>query len=116
MGQHDVFHPDFFCFVDYTGETFEEYSLYEFYEYIDTDSMESIGGIGSGGSIPAESILIIGNANETDSFRIKYAILDGKGKNEYLQADQKAYEDDKGTFPEASDYAVSTGSVVITVP
>ena len=116
VGQHDVFHPDFFCFVDYTGAINEEYSLYEFYEYIDTDSMESIGGLGSGGSIPAESILIIGNANETDSFRIKFAILDGKGENEYLQADQKANEDDKGTFPEASDYAVSTGSVVITVP
>lgn len=115
-GQHDAFHPDFFCFVDYTGETSEEISLYEFYEYLEIDSMESFGGIGSGGGLPAESFLIIGNVNDTDSFKINLSLLDNKGENAYFEADQKAYEEDKGNFPDASDYAVSTGSVVITVP
>lgn len=113
-GQHDAFHPDFLCFVDYTGEKAEDLSLYETYEYADTDTMESAGEIGSGGGRPADSMLVIGNANDTDSFRITLSLLDGKGENEYSEAYHKAYEEDKGNFPCASDYAVSTGSVVIT--
>lgn len=113
-GEHDAFHPDFFCFVDYTGEDGANLSLYEYYEFIDTLTTESYGGIGSGGGIE-ESFLVIGNINETESFKITLSLLDGKGEKEYFESDRKAYEEDKGSFPSAADYALSTGSVVITV-
>ncbi|MBQ0037907.1 MAG: hypothetical protein KBS74_04460 [Clostridiales bacterium] len=113
-GEHDVYHPDFFCFVDYTGEDGANLSLYEYYEFIDTITAERYGGIGSGGGIE-ESFLIIGNINETESFKITLSLLDGKGEESYSEADRKAYEEDKGNFPSAADYALSTGSVVITV-
>lgn len=115
-GEHDAFHPDFFCFVDYTGEDSAElFSLYEYYEFIDTLTTESYGGVGSGGGYIEESFLIIGNINETESFKITLSLLDGKGEESYSEADRKAYEEDKGNFPSAADYALSTGSVVITV-
>lgn len=114
VGQCDAFHPDFFCFVDYVGEISENLSLYEYYEFIDID-MESIGGIGSGGGSIPNGFLIIGNVNKTEMFKITLSILDGKGEEAYFDADHKAYEEDKGDFPNASDYALSTGSVVIFV-
>ena len=115
-GPHDAFHPDFFCFVEYTGEKSEELSFYESYEYLDADSMESIDGIGSGGAAMEDCIMVIGNVNDSDAFRISLSVLDSEGEEAYFAADQKAYEDDKGDFPKASDYAVSTGSIVIIVP
>ena len=113
-GGHDDYHPDFFCFVDYSGDNEADFSMYEYYEFVDTDTLESIGGNGSGGGIE-ESFLIIGNINETESFKITLSLLDGKGEESYSEADRKAYEEDKGNFPSAADYALSTGSVVITV-
>ena len=105
-GKHDAFHPDFFCFVDYTGEGGANLSLYENYEFIDTLTTESYGGI-EFERIVEESFLVIGNMNETESFRIALSLLDSKGEAAYCEADRKTYS--------AEDYALSTGSVVIDV-
>ncbi len=115
VGQCDAFHPDYFCFVDYVGENSENLSLYEYYEFINIDSMDSIGGIGAGGGSIRDGFLIIGNLNKTEMFKITTYILDGKGEDAYFEAEHKAFEEDKGNFPNAYDYAVSTGSLVISL-
>lgn len=99
--------------MDYTGESTEKLALYEFYEYVDTDSGKSSGGIGAGGGAPSESFLVVGNMNGSESFRISLSLPDGKGESEYSDAGQNAMKDGKGGFPDASGYAVSTGSIVI---
>lgn len=114
-GEHDAYHPDFFCFVDYTGKDGANLSLYDYYEFIDTITAESYGGVGSGGGDIVKSFLVIGNMNETESFKITLSLLDGKGEEAYQEDDRKAYEEDKGNFPPVADYALSTGKVVITV-
>lgn len=114
-GEHDEFPPDFFCFVDYSGAETGNYSLYEQYEFVDTLTLERLGGVGSGGSSIPDSFFVIGNLNDTDSFEITMSILNSKGEDAFMEADRKAYEEDKGNFPQAMDYAISKGSVVITV-
>lgn len=114
-GEHDAYHSDFFCFVDYSGAETGNDSLYEYYEFVDTLTLERLGGIGSGGSSIPDSFFVIGNLNDTDSFEITMSILDSKGEDAFREADRKAYEEDKGNFPQAMDYAISKGSVVITV-
>ena len=100
--------------MDYTGEGGANLSLYENYEFIDTLTAESYGGIESERVIE-ESFLVIGNMNETESFRIALSLLDGKGEAAYYEAHRKSYEKDKNNFPSAADYALCTGSVEITV-
>ena len=114
-GEHDAYHPDFFCFVDYGGGETGNYSLYEHYEFVDTLTLERLGGIGSGGSSIPDSFFVIGNLNDADSFEIALSILDSKGEEAFMETDRKAYEEDKGNFPQAMDYAISKGSVVITI-
>jgi len=115
IGEHDAFHPDYLCFVDHTGKSTENISQYEYYEYVDSLTMESLGGIGSGGGYITDGFLVVGNLNDTDSFRITLSTLDSDGEEEYRMAEEKAYEEDKGEFPAVEDYAESAGSVVITV-
>ena len=104
-GKHDAFHPDFFCFVDYTGEAASGLSLYEYYEFTDTLTGENVGGIGSGGEEVGKSFLIVGNVNETELFKVTVSVLDGKGEETYLASDATS----------AAKYALSTGSAVIMV-
>ncbi|MSA01995.1 hypothetical protein GKG47_10825 [Lactonifactor sp. BIOML-A3] len=115
VGERDAFHPDFFCFVDYIGENSEELCLYESYAFIDTFSQERASEIGSGGGSIQDGFLVIGNVNDEESFKIDLSILDSHGEEAYFEADRKAYEEDKGNFPDASEYALSTSTVVITV-
>ncbi|MCQ2471132.1 MAG: hypothetical protein MJ147_03750 [Clostridia bacterium] len=114
-GVHDNYHPDFFCFIDYTGKKSSELSMYESYGFSNSPTKDSGGEVGSGGGYIKDSSLVIGNINDDDSFKITLSLLDGKGEEEYFEADSKAYKEDKGNFPSAADYALSKSSVVITV-
>lgn len=114
-GAHDVYHPDFFCFVDYTGAQSDEFFMYDYYEYIDCSTAQTLGGIGSGGGCMDGSFLVIGNINEAEQFQLTLSLLDGKGEDAYFDATDKALEADQGKFPAAAEFAFSTGRVVIAV-
>ncbi len=115
IGEHDSFHPDFFCFVDYTGQNAAGLFFYEDYKFIDTLTAKDCGGIGDGGGNVPESFLVVGNVNDGQSFNITLSILDSKGEAAYFAADDKACEKDQGNFPSAADYALVSGNAVITV-
>jgi len=114
-GKADSFHPDFFCFVEYTGDANETYAFYETYAFQNMTTGEQHGAVGSGGGGIPESFLVVGNLDLTDSFEIHMSILDEAGENEFRLAEQKAYEEDKGNFPSAEEFAISGGNVVITL-
>lgn len=115
ISSHDDFHPDYLCYVDYVGAIDEAYSQYENCEYLDTASGKSHGGMGAGGSTPKRSTLFIGNLNDDESMKITIGLLDEIAEQEYFNAENKAYQEDKGEFPKFSEYANVSGSIVITV-
>lgn len=114
-GEHDKFHPDFFCFVDYMGKRDDDISLYENYEYINRLTGEKLGGVGSGGAIPPAGFLVVGSLNESDSLIITLSILNSKAEEAWLRDDEQAWQEGKGEFPPVSDYALSTGRIEISL-
>lgn len=115
ISDHDEFHPDYLCYIDYVGDAAEGYSLYENCEYLDTASGESYWGNGSGGADIKKSTLFIGNLNDDESMRITIGLLDETAEQEYFAAQNKAYEEDEGNFPKFWDYANVSGSIMITI-
>jgi hypothetical protein len=103
----DDFHPDFLCFVDYTVEENSEWSLYREMDYIENTS-GNVAGLSSGGDIQT-SLLYIGNLNAGESFKITEGILDVAAEAEYSNAQDT---DDESSF---LDYALSSGSILITI-
>jgi len=111
----DEYHPDFLCYVDYIGEVRDEFQSYYNCEFIDNKSNKVSGGISSGGGSCDNNILFIGNLNNSDSFRITESFLDDAGTQSFREAEGRAYKADKGEFPSFTDYAISSGSVTITI-
>ncbi|MGN0395104.1 MAG: hypothetical protein ACI4EF_07060 [Coprococcus sp.] len=111
---HDDFHPDYLCYVDYTGEVKDELSFYNGAMYIDNENGEETGGTSSGGGY-IENRLYIGNLNDGESLKITAGVLDYDSEQAFLEAKYEAYESDKGEFPSYIDYAISYGSTVITI-
>lgn len=108
------FHPDFLCFVDYTGENKEEYICYNKAGF---QSLEQDGGYffdGSAGDI-RDSLLYIGNLDNDCLFNITMSILDSDAETKYTKAMQQAYEDAKGEFPEAEEFAETVGKLDIII-
>jgi hypothetical protein len=103
----DDFHPDFLCFVDYSGEENSEWSLYKQMDYIENTS-GVVAGLSSGGDIQT-SLLYIGNLNAGESIKITEGILDAAAEAEYSDTQATA---DESSF---SDYAISSGSTLITM-
>lgn len=112
---HDSFHPDFLCYVDYVGEADAELLMYEKSSYIEKVSDKEVFGKSSGGGSLSDGRLYIGNINDDEKFRITIGLLDEEAKQKFSEADSKAYEEDNGEFPDILDYATSAGSVTITI-
>lgn len=115
--QSDDFHPDFLCFVDYTGTNMEEYMCYrkagfqsvevkeeQFY----SDYDENSGDIRS-------DLLYIGNLDKGCRFNIIMSLLNDEAEIKYDEAIQHAYKEDKGMFPGAEEFADSVGTVSIII-
>ena len=110
----DNFHPDFLCFVDYIGTKKEGDMRYSKAGF---QSLEQDGGYlfdGSGGDIQS-SLLYIGNLDNDCLFNITMSILDSDAETKYTEAMQQAYEDDKGEFPDAEEFATSVGKIDIII-
>lgn len=110
----DSFHPDFLCFVEYIGTDKEKYVCY------DNAGFQAIGEekdhffVGSAGDI-TDCRLYIGYLEENYSFQISMSLLDQEAEQKYMEAEELAYKNDKGEFPEVEDFAVSVGSVNIQI-
>jgi len=111
----DDFHPDYLCYVDYVGEVKTELVKHTNFEYIDVVSGKVAGGISSGGGDVQISLLYIGNLNAGESFRITEGVLDAAAEQELGKADEEAYKADKGEFPSFTEYALTSGSAIITI-
>lgn len=110
----DSFHPDFLCFVDFTATDKDEYVCYKksgFHSIIE----ESEGFYGETSGDIMDSILYIGYLDQGCEFDIAISLLDNDAEIEYNEAMHKAYEEDKGDFPSAEEFAVSTGKISIRI-
>ena len=99
--------------MEYTGTGGEQYELY-------TKSGFRLNGeegfsVGNGGGEAMDRLLYIGYLDPDCAFHISMSLLDEQAAENYDRAMQKAYEDDKGIFPEVEEYAVTTGSVDIEI-
>lgn len=110
----DSFHPDFLCFVEYIGSATEQYTCFDNAGFQATNEEEGYFFAGSAGDV-SECLLYIGNLDEDCMFQITMSLLDEKAETAYIEADEKAYEEDKGNFPKPEDFAVSVGSVSIVI-
>lgn len=110
----DSFHPDFLCFVEFAGEDKEKYVCYNKTGFRSMTE-ENNGVYGESASSIEKSLLYIGYLDVDCQFDIVMSLLDEDGEMQYMEAMQKAYDEDKGEFPEAEDYAVSSGMVSIVV-
>lgn len=111
----DDFHPDYLCYVEYVGEVKSELLRYNKCEYIDNASGKETFGISNGGGDVQVNLLYIGNLNDGVSFKITEGILDAAGQQQFANAEGEAYKADKGEFPSFTEYALSSGSVIITI-
>lgn len=110
----DSFHPDFLCYAQYVGDDMEDMSCYMEAGYTQLGAESSSFSLGSGGYIN-ECLLYIGYLDEDCQFDITMSILDEEAEMRYMEANNQAYEDDKGEFPKPEDYAVSVGEVSIVI-
>ncbi len=110
----DDYHPDFLCYVDYTGADSTKYVAYNSagFKSIADDSNAFLGE--SGGDI-VDSILYIGYLDAGCEFNIVMSLLDEAAEVKYNQDMQNAYEEDKGQFPQAKEYAISTSEISISI-
>lgn len=105
------FQPDFLCFVEYTGKANDDLSLFQ---NIIFSNHTFDAGNGFSGSFDAKKMLYIGNLDENSSFKICLDVLDADGTDSYNQAEEKAYREDKGEFPNPSDYALFSSTMDIS--
>ena len=112
--QSDDFHPDFLCFVDYTGTNMEEYMCYSKAGFQTVEVKEEQFYGESSGYI-RNDLLYIGNLDEGCQFNITMSLLKGDAETKYDEAIQQAYKEDKGIFPDAEDFADSVGKVSIII-
>ncbi len=110
----DSFHPDFLCYAQYVGDDMENMSCYKEAGYTQLNAESSSFSLGSGGYIN-ECLLYIGYLDEDWQFDITMSLLDEEAEMRYMEANNQAYEDDKGEFPNPEDYASSVGKVSIVI-
>lgn len=112
--EHDDFHPDFLCYVEYVGEMRNDYKLFENYEYIDEVGNEC-GGFGSGGVDASKEYLYVGNVNEGQSVKIMLGMLGNEASQKFAIAEEETMQRDSECLPNYSEYADEYGSIVIEV-
>ncbi len=105
----DSFHPDFLCYVEYTGNQSDDMVLHHSASFTSKD-----GSIGEGfGGEVSDLLLFIGNLDEDNVFTASFSLLDEKAESEFADAMQKAMDEDKGDFPSEKDFAIDTAEVTI---
>ena len=112
--QGDDFHPDFLCFVDYTGTDMGEYACYNKVGFQSLEAKEEQFYGESSGNI-RNGLLYIGNLDEGCQFNITMSLLNDDAEIKYDEAIQQAYKEDKGMFPDAEEFADSVGKVSIII-
>lgn len=110
----DDFHPDFLCFVEYSGTNMEEYVCYSKvgFQSVEAKAEQFYGE--SAGEIKND-LLYIGNLDEGCRFVITMSLLNDDAETKYDEALQQAYREDKGDFPDAEEFAYSVGKVSIII-
>lgn len=111
----DSFHPDFLCFLSYTGEREEGLSLFTGGYFAELSEDGAGSGSGSAGGTLYDCLLYIGNLDGGCSFTVTAAILDKAAETAFQQAMLAAMKADKGAFPAEKDFARSYGSVTLTI-
>lgn len=109
------FHPDFLCFAEYIGKDTDDLALYSSIEYFDYTREDTKSAHESGGGEICSKMLFIGNLGEGSDVRIVLSLLDEEAEQNFFQAESQAYEEDKGEFPKAADYAKISSQMVISV-
>lgn len=110
----DDFHPDFLCYVDYIGSDMGDVVCYSKAGFQSVENEEEQFGGESSGSVRG-NLLYIGKLDFGCKFYITISLLDDEAEMKYLQAMQKAYEEDKGEFPDAEKFAVGVGTAEIVI-
>lgn len=110
----DSFHPDFLCFAEFVGEDKEKYMCYGRTGF-QSITEETDGFYGESSGEIEDCLLYLGYLDSDCQFDITMSLLDEDAEMKYNEAMQKAYEEDKGKFPIAEDYAEETGRVSITI-
>ena len=109
----DSFHPDFRCFVEYTGDKGTSRSCYNNAGFQAFD-VKDYFSIGTAGDI-RESLLYIGYLDVNYSFQITMALMDKDTEEKYIEAEKQAEKENKEETPKIEDFADSIGSVTIIV-
>lgn len=115
-GPADNFHPDFLCFVEYSGENNNSITNYINVDFIDNKNSKSTNGTGFDSN--EKKLLYIGNLNKEETFKITVSILDEQAQDKFDKDTQEAYKKDPKSsdeFPKIEDYAISSESVSINI-
>ncbi len=110
----DDFHPDFLCFVEYTGTDMGEYICYSKAGFQSIEAKEEQFCGESAGDI-RNDLLYIGNLDKGCQFNITMSLLNDDAEIKYDEAMQQAYREDKGEFPDAEEFAYAVGKVSIII-
>lgn len=110
----DSFHPDFLCYVQYTGE--KDLNLTSFNKTgFCSITEKGVGSFGEATGDIEDCVLYIGNLEDDCSFNIEINLLDSEAEMAYQEALRNTYDEDNGEFPEAAEFAISTAKVSIVV-
>lgn len=110
----DAFHPDFLCFVDYTGTDTGEYECYRKAGFQVMGDEENHLFVGTSGET-RNGLLYIGNLDAGCKFDIIMSLLNIDAAENYEDAMQQAYKEDKGEFPYLEEFAYAVGKVSIVI-
>lgn len=123
-GEHDGFHPDFLCFVDYVGNEPDNPCYGIAVNFYDNTMLQLLGH----SSFPQnrKSFLLIGNMNKGDQIKIELSLLDEEKQKQYI-TDKHAYVDEifnekksyndslENNEPLVEDYSSSSSCFEITL-
>ncbi|MDE7425264.1 MAG: hypothetical protein K2N51_16515 [Lachnospiraceae bacterium] len=100
----DSFHPDFLCYVTYTGDSTKVTAMSHNGQFQDIHTSQK-GGTSAIGDFKNQTLLIIGNWEEESLFSLTMGVYDKLGYENY----------EKSTAPEEAmeDFAFSVGAVLI---
>ncbi len=108
----DNFHPDFLCYAEYNGER-KDMIVYNTSSFVSASDADDRLESGFGGNRVSDCLLFIGNLNPGYGFHIRFDLMDKESETVYMDAMQKATEEDKGNFPDTRNFATSSAEVAI---
>lgn len=108
----DNFHPDFLCYAEYKGKK-ERLVVYNTSSFVSASDADDHLDSGYGGNSVSDCLLFIGNLDPGYDFRIRFDLMDEKSETAYMDAMQKATEENKGNFPDIENFATSSAEVAI---